>query len=30
VEENFTINELFERMIEIARKAEQSVDPNFG
>jgi len=29
IEENFSINELFDRMIEIARKAEQSVDPTF-
>jgi flagellum-specific ATP synthase len=29
VEESFTIDELFERMIEIARKAEKAVDPNF-
>jgi flagellum-specific ATP synthase len=29
VEEAFTIDELFERMIDIANKAEKSVDPNF-
>ena len=29
VEESFTIEELFDRMIEIARKAETAVDPNF-
>jgi flagellum-specific ATP synthase len=29
VEEAFSIEELFERMIEIARKAEKAVDPNF-
>ncbi len=29
VEESYTINELFERMVEVARKAESAVDPNF-
>jgi flagellum-specific ATP synthase len=29
IEESYTIEELFERMIDIARKAESSVDPNF-
>jgi len=29
VEESFTIKQLFDRMIEIARKAEQAADPNF-
>jgi flagellum-specific ATP synthase len=29
IEESFTIDELFERMIEIARKAETATDPNF-
>ena len=29
IEESFTIDELFDRMIEIARKAETSVDPSF-
>ena len=29
VEESSTIDELFDRMLEIARKAEGSVDPNF-
>ncbi len=29
IEEAFTIDQLFDRMIEIARKAESSVDPNF-
>lgn len=30
VEEKYGINELFDKMIEIARKAEQSIDPDFG
>ncbi len=29
VEESYTIDELFDRMLEIARKAEQATDPNF-
>jgi flagellum-specific ATP synthase len=29
VEESFTIEELFDRMLDIARKAESAVDPNF-
>jgi flagellum-specific ATP synthase len=29
IEESFTIDQLFDRMIEIARKAESSVDPSF-
>lgn len=29
VEESFTIDELFDRMLEIARKAEKAMDPNF-
>jgi flagellum-specific ATP synthase len=29
IEESFTIDQLFERMIEIARKAESSVDPSY-
>jgi flagellum-specific ATP synthase len=29
IEEAFTIDQLFDRMIEIARKAESSVDPSF-
>jgi flagellum-specific ATP synthase len=29
VEESFTIDQLFEKMLEIARKAEKSIDPNF-
>lgn len=29
VEEHFTIDQLFDRMLEIARKAEKAVDPNF-
>jgi len=29
VEESYTIEELFDRMLEIARKAEQATDPNF-
>lgn len=29
VEEKFTIDELFDRMLDIARKAEKAVDPNF-
>src|SRR5690606_32009661 len=29
VEESYTIDELFDRMLEIARKAEGVVDPNF-
>ncbi len=29
VEESFTIEELFDRMLEIARKAESATDPNF-
>lgn len=29
VEESYTIEELFDRMLEIARKAEKAVDPNF-
>ncbi len=29
VEESFTIEELFDRMLDIARKAETAVDPNF-
>ena len=29
VEEAFTIDELFDRMLEIARKAEKATDPNF-
>lgn len=30
VDESYEIHQLFEKMIEIARKAEQSVDPDFG
>jgi len=29
VEESYTIDELFDRMLEIARKAEKAMDPNF-
>jgi flagellum-specific ATP synthase len=29
VDEAYTIEELFDRMLEIARKAEKAVDPNF-
>jgi len=29
VEESFTLEELFDRMLDIARKAETAVDPNF-
>lgn len=29
IEESFTIDELFDRMLEIARKAEKAMDPNF-
>lgn len=29
VEESYTIEELFDRMLEIARKAEKAMDPNF-
>jgi flagellum-specific ATP synthase len=29
IEESFTIEELFDRMLEIARKAEKAMDPNF-
>lgn len=29
VEEHFTIDQLFDRMLEIARKAEKAVDPNY-
>jgi flagellum-specific ATP synthase len=29
IEESFTIDQLFDRMLEIARKAEKAVDPNF-
>jgi flagellum-specific ATP synthase len=29
VEESYTIEELFDRMLEIARKAEKAVDPNY-
>lgn len=29
VEESYTIEELFDRMLEIARKAESAMDPNF-
>lgn len=29
IEESFTIEELFDRMLEIARKAEKATDPNF-
>lgn len=29
IEESFTIDELFDRMLEIARKAEKATDPNF-
>jgi len=29
VEQSFTIEELFDRMLDIARKAESAVDPNF-
>jgi hypothetical protein len=29
VEEAFTIEELFDRMLEVARKAEKAIDPNF-
>lgn len=29
VEEAFSIEELFDRMVEIARKAEKAIDPNF-
>ena len=29
VEESFTIDDLFDRMLEIARKAEKAMDPNF-
>jgi flagellum-specific ATP synthase len=29
VEESFTIEELFDRMLEIARKAEKATDPNY-
>ena len=29
IEESYKIDELFDRMIEIARKAETSVDPSF-
>jgi flagellum-specific ATP synthase len=30
VEEKYSIHQLFDRMIEIARKAEQSIDPDFN
>lgn len=29
IEESFTIDELFDRMLEIARKAEKATDPNY-
>lgn len=29
IEESYTIDELFDRMLEIARKAEKAMDPNF-
>jgi flagellum-specific ATP synthase len=29
VDESFTIDELFDRMLEMARKAEKAIDPNF-
>ena len=29
VEESFTIEEIFDRMLDIARKAETAVDPSF-
>lgn len=29
VEESYTVDELFDRMLEIARKAEKAVDPNY-
>jgi flagellum-specific ATP synthase len=29
VEEHYTIDQLFDRMVEIARKAEKAVDPNY-